>query len=33
MNYRLQNLIRLNELAEQIHKQGLKVAVLLEGRD
>jgi polyphosphate kinase 2 (PPK2 family) len=33
MNYRLENLIRLNELAEQIHKQGLKVAVLLEGRD
>jgi|TARA_B100000424_G_scaffold107342_1_gene80770 polyphosphate kinase 2 (PPK2 family) len=30
---RLQNLIRLNELAESIHKQGKKVAVLLEGRD
>ena len=30
---RLQNLIRLNELAESIHKQGKRVAVLLEGRD
>tara|TARA_B100000683_G_C12333304_1_gene491480 strand:+ start:93 stop:722 length:630 start_codon:yes stop_codon:yes gene_type:complete len=30
---RLDNLIRLNQLAEQVHKQGLKVAVLLEGRD
>ena len=33
MNTRLQNLIKLNELAELIYKQGLKVAVLLEGRD
>ena len=33
MNTRLQNLIRLNELAENIHKQGKRVAVLLEGRD
>ena len=30
---KLDNLIRLNQLAEQIHKQGSKVAVLLEGRD
>ena len=30
---KLDNLIRLNQLAEQIHKQGKKVAVLLEGRD
>ena len=30
---KLDNLIRLNQLAEQIHKQGIKVAVLLEGRD
>ena len=30
---KLDNLIRLNQLAEQIHKQGNKVAVLLEGRD
>jgi len=30
---RLDNQIRLNQLAEQIHKQGKKVAVLLEGRD
>ena len=33
MNNRLQNLIRLNELAENIHTQGKRVAVLLEGRD
>lgn len=30
---RLDNQIRLNQLAEQIFKQGKKVAVLLEGRD
>ena len=30
---KLDNLIRLNQLAEQVHKQGKKVAVLLEGRD
>ena len=30
---RLDNLIRLNQLAEQIHKDGKRVAVLLEGRD
>jgi polyphosphate kinase 2 (PPK2 family) len=33
MNTRLQNLIRLNELAESIHRQGKRIAVLLEGRD
>ena len=33
MNNRLQNLIRLNELAENIHTQGKRGAVLLEGRD
>ena len=30
---RLDNLIRLNQLAEPIHKDGKRVAVLLEGRD
>ena len=30
---RLDNQIRLNQLAENIYKQGKKVAVLLEGRD
>ena len=30
---RLDNLIKLNQLAEQIHKDGKRVAVLLEGRD
>ena len=33
MSERLQNFIRLNELAENIHKNGRRVAVVLEGRD
>ena len=30
---RLQNFIKLNELAENIHANGRRVAVVLEGRD
>jgi len=30
---RLQNFIKLNELAENIHANGRRVAVILEGRD
>ena len=33
MNTKLENLILLNQSAEKIHKQGKRVAVLLEGRD
>ena len=33
MNHELQNYIRLNELAEHIHAEGKRVAVVLEGRD
>jgi polyphosphate kinase 2 (PPK2 family) len=33
MKTNLDNLIRLNELAETIHDKGYRVAVLLEGRD
>lgn len=33
MSDRLQNFIRLNELAENIHATGRRVAIVLEGRD
>ena len=33
MSDRLQNFIRLNELAENIHANGRRVAIVLEGRD
>ena len=33
MEQNLQNLIRLNQLAETVHERGYRVAVLLEGRD
>ena len=33
MSERLQNFIRLNELAENIHANGRRVAIVLEGRD
>ena len=33
MSDRLQNFIQLNELAENIHATGRRVAIVLEGRD
>lgn len=33
MEQNLENLIRLNQVAETVHKNGYRVAVLLEGRD
>jgi len=33
MNSNYENLVKLNQLAEDIHKNGRKVAVILEGRD